>query len=50
MDQNRLNLHGWVYDIGTGSMDTLDDVTGHFVPLAGNSQHHATPAISGLAA
>jgi carbonic anhydrase len=50
LDQNRLNLHGWVYDIETGSIDTLDGVTGHFVPLAGNAPDHATPAVSGLAA
>ncbi|TFD69260.1 carbonic anhydrase [Cryobacterium sp. Hb1] len=50
LDQNRLNLHGWVYDIETGSIDTLDGVTGHFVPLAGNSPDHVTPAVSGLAA
>ncbi|TFD21346.1 carbonic anhydrase [Cryobacterium sp. TMS1-13-1] len=50
LDQNRLTLHGWVYDIETGSMDTLHGGTGHFVPLAGNTQDHATPAVSGLAA
>lgn len=36
LDQNRLNLHGWVYDIETGSIDTLDGATGRFVPLAQN--------------
>ena len=50
LDQNRLNLHGWVYDIETGSIDTLDGATGHFVPLANNPQTRATPATSGLAA
>ncbi|WP_104190394.1 carbonic anhydrase [Cryobacterium sp. Y82] len=50
LDQNRLNLHGWVYDIETGCMDTLHGGTGHFVPLAGNTQDYATPAVSGLAA
>lgn len=32
--QKRLNLHGWVYDIETGSLDALDESTGNFVPLA----------------
>ncbi|XAS66739.1 carbonic anhydrase [Micrococcaceae bacterium Sec5.7] len=50
LDQNRLNLHGWVYDIETGSIDTLDGATGLFVPLADNPQTSATPATSGLAA
>ena len=50
LDQNRLNLHGWVYDIETGSIDTLDGATGHFVPLADTAQTSATPATAGLAA
>ena len=37
-------------DGGSRAVITLDDVTGHFVPLAGNPQDHATPAICGLAA
>jgi len=32
--QKRLTLHGWVYDIETGSLDALDESTGRFVPLA----------------
>jgi carbonic anhydrase len=31
--QGRLNLHGWVYDIETGSIDALDMSTNTFVPL-----------------
>ncbi|MET3144034.1 UNVERIFIED_ORG: carbonic anhydrase [Arthrobacter sp. UYEF10] len=50
LDQNRLSLHGWVYDIETGSINTLDGVTGLFVPLADNPQTCAMPASSGLAA
>lgn len=50
LDQNRLNLHGWVYDIETGSIDALDGVTGAFVPLADNPQTSAMPATSGIAA
>lgn len=34
MAQKRLTLHGWVYDIETGSLDALDESTGNFVPLA----------------
>ena len=29
-----MNLHGWVYDIETGSIDALDGTTRRFVPLA----------------
>ena len=50
LDQNRVTLHGWVYDIETGSIDTLNDGTGHFVPLADDPQNFATPALSGMAA
>jgi carbonic anhydrase len=50
LDQNRLNLHGWVFDIETGSIHTLDGATGHFVPLADNPQTCATPTTPGLAA
>ncbi|OFA05893.1 carbonic anhydrase [Duganella sp. HH101] len=35
--QKRLNLHGWVYDIESGSLDALDESTGRFVPLAEHS-------------
>jgi len=29
-----MNLHGWVYDIETGSIDALDGATRRFVALA----------------
>jgi carbonic anhydrase len=32
--QGRLTLHGWVYDIESGSIDALDAVTNRFVALA----------------
>jgi carbonic anhydrase len=32
--QGRLRLHGWVYDIESGSIDALDSATRQFVPLA----------------
>jgi len=31
--QGTLNLHGWVYGIGSGSIATLDDSTGKMVEL-----------------
>lgn len=36
--QGTLALHGWVYDIESGSIDALDMASGRFVPLA---EHHA---------
>lgn len=33
---NRIRLHGWVYDIETGNIRTLDRETRKFVPLAEN--------------
>ncbi|KJK15329.1 carbonic anhydrase [Burkholderiaceae bacterium 16] len=36
VEQGRLNLHGWVYDIETGSISALDGITNGFVPLAEN--------------
>jgi carbonic anhydrase len=32
--QGHLRLHGWVYDIESGSIDALDSATRQFVPLA----------------
>ncbi|RQO61264.1 carbonic anhydrase [Variovorax sp. KBW07] len=32
--QGALTLHGWVYDIESGSIDALDMATNRFVPLA----------------
>jgi carbonic anhydrase len=32
-EQGRLNLHGWVYDIETGSIDALSSDRRTFVPL-----------------
>ncbi|WP_269465233.1 carbonic anhydrase [Microterricola viridarii] len=50
LNQGRLKLHGWAYDIETGSIDTLDGTTGRFVPLAENRQTSATPALTARAA
>jgi carbonic anhydrase len=43
--QGKLRLHGWVYDIETGQIETLDGVTGEFVPLA---EHPDICALSGI--
>ncbi|HDR9210122.1 TPA: carbonic anhydrase [Burkholderia vietnamiensis] len=42
--QGRLNLHGWVYEIESGSIDALDAATRQFVPLAAHPDVTATPA------
>jgi len=42
LEQGRLALHGWVYDIESGSIDVLDGATNRFVPLVDHL--HATPA------
>jgi len=34
LEQGRMNLHSWVYDIETGSIDALDGATRRFVALA----------------
>jgi carbonic anhydrase len=50
LEQGRLNLHGWVYDIETGSIDALQGNTRRFVSLAANPQVSATPTQLSLAA
>jgi carbonic anhydrase len=45
-EQGRLNLHGWVYDIETGSIDALTSDRRTFVPLA---EQPTTCAISAQA-
>ena len=42
LEQGRLNLHGWVYDIETGSIVALDGGTNRFVSLAEFPQTIAT--------
>ncbi|NVD70736.1 carbonic anhydrase [Duganella sp. BJB1802] len=43
LEQGRLNLHGWVYDIETGAIVALDGETNSFVPLADHPHTQATP-------
>jgi carbonic anhydrase len=42
LEQNRLNLHGWVYDIETGEIEALDSTTRRFVSLMEHPQTCAT--------
>lgn len=41
--ENRLALHGWVYDIETGTIDALDGATHDFVSLAEHTEVRAYP-------
>jgi carbonic anhydrase len=50
LEQGRLNLHGWVYDIETGAIDALQGNTRRFVSLAANPHVSATPVQLSLAA
>lgn len=44
LEHGSLNLHGWVYDIETGSIVALDGASNQFVSLAEFPQTVATPA------
>jgi carbonic anhydrase len=50
LEQGSLRLHGWVYDIETGSIDALDGNTRRFVSLAEHRDTCATPAALSVAA
>ena len=51
LEEGRLTLHGWVYDIGKGTIDALDGVTNRFVSLAEYPETSATvPMYSELSA
>jgi carbonic anhydrase len=39
----QLRLHGWVYDIGSGSVKTYDARVRSFVPISEDTFAHATP-------
>lgn len=45
-EKGALNLHGWVYDIETGSIDALDAKSRSFVSLI---DHPTTCAVHGKA-
>jgi carbonic anhydrase len=44
--QGRLTLHGWIYDIESGSIDALDGATRRFLPLQSHPDVNATPETS----
>src|ERR1700739_3897118 len=50
LEQGRLALHGWVYDIESGCIDAYDGATGRFVSLADHPEVRATPATLPVAA
>jgi len=41
LEEGRVTLHGWIYDIETGRIDAFDGSTGTFVSLAENPEVHA---------
>jgi carbonic anhydrase len=43
VERKQLRLHGWVYDIGSGRVDTYDARVRRFVPLSGDPFVSATP-------
>jgi len=43
VERKQLRLHGWVYDIGSGRVDTYDARVRRFVPLGGDPFVSATP-------
>ena len=44
LSQNRVRVHGWVYDIESGQIDAFDGASGKFVEL---SQHPNIAAFEG---
>jgi len=43
MSEGRLTLHGWVYDIESGTIEAYDGGAMKFVPLAENPTVRAAP-------
>ncbi|MDF9619466.1 carbonic anhydrase [Pseudomonas entomophila] len=41
LEEGRVALHGWIYDIESGRIDAFDGRTGQFVPLADNPEVRA---------
>ncbi len=50
LEEGRLALHGWVYDIETGLIDALDGTTNRFVSLTDHPSVRATSVSLGMAA
>lgn len=47
LEEGRITLHGWVYDIETGGIAAFDGNARQFVSLAGNPDTRAVPQRSG---
>ena len=45
LEAKRLRLHGWVYEIGLGSVSTYDARAGRFVAISEDPFVHATPVV-----
>ncbi|HEX7813557.1 carbonic anhydrase [Dyella sp.] len=45
MEQGRLSLHGWVYDIASGKVDAYDGASKRFVSLADHPNTCAAPGL-----
>ncbi|MCC9006434.1 carbonic anhydrase [Pseudomonas putida] len=43
LEEGRVTLHGWIYDIESGLIEAFDGGTGTFVSLAHNPEVHAVP-------
>ena len=43
VEKKQLRLHGWVYDIGSGGVETYDASVGRFVPIGEHPFASATP-------
>ena len=48
VERKQLRLHGWVYDIGSGRVDTYDARVRRFVPISGDPFVSATPRAESL--
>ena len=47
VEKKQLRLHGWVYDIGSGGVETYDARVRKFVPISADAFANATPGPSG---
>ena len=47
--KNSIRLHGWIYDIGTGHIDALDNRLGRFVPVEEYAEAYMAQAAVKLA-
>src|SRR5450432_2110052 len=45
IQNKQLRMHGWVYDIGSGSVETYDARVRKFLPIGADAVANATPAV-----